>query len=343
MIVIAGLSLKNLNPRVWDPRSEHYLSDLGAIMVSYAGFHTMRKARNEAMEKGLHEFLGAPRSTSVYLDNGAFYFLKRKGEIPVDEYNEFVSNAQPDWYPVPREYIPSPSMCRTTHLRYYEKTMEANLAYQEDGYVPVIHVGRALHKYLDSVKASEQLMAKSAFAIGGIVPNLLRAPKAVSYDQVLKGLWKVRRELTEKKLHVFGMGGTATIHLAALMGFDSVDSSGWRNRAARGIVQLPGTGDRIIAELGNWRGRRVDNREEAILTRCKCPTCVKCGTEGLKRSGSLGFCNRATHNLWVLLKEARWVEERLEKGNYEQYYRRRLDNTVYLPLIESTLLDQNAK
>ena len=35
------------------------------------------------------------------------------------------------------------------------------------------------------------------------------------------------------------------------MGVDSVDSSGWRNRAPRGIMQLPGSGDRMVAELGS--------------------------------------------------------------------------------------------
>jgi hypothetical protein len=50
-----------------------------------------------------------------------------------------------------------------------------------------------------------------------------------------------------------------------------------------------------------------------------------------------GFCNRATHNLWVLLEEARWVEDRLVSGTYRESYKDRLDNTIYKPLIEKAV------
>lgn len=37
--VVAGLSLRNLHPRVWDPQSPYYLPELRAVMVSYADFN----------------------------------------------------------------------------------------------------------------------------------------------------------------------------------------------------------------------------------------------------------------------------------------------------------------
>ncbi len=75
MLVVAGLSLKNLQPSVWDTNSPFHLPDLRAVMVSYADFHRMPARRRAAMERGLHEYLGIPEETKVYLDNGAFYFL----------------------------------------------------------------------------------------------------------------------------------------------------------------------------------------------------------------------------------------------------------------------------
>jgi len=57
----------------------------------------------------------------------------------------------------------------------------------------------------------------------------------------------------------------------------------------------------------------------------------------LKAGGLKGFCNRATHNLWVLLGEARWMEKHLRADTYAKNYRRRLDNSIYLPLIEKVL------
>lgn len=181
-------------------------------------------------------------------------------------------------------------------------------------------------------------MPKPAIALGAIVPNLLRAPKAIPYQHVLESLWRARDAFATKQLHVFGVGGTATLHLAGLMGFDSLDSSGWRNRAARGIVQLPGKGDRVLADLGSWQGRRPSKDELELLEQCCCPACHQHGLNGLKIPGIAGFCNRATHNLWVLLEEADWIQKRLGTGIYENEFRHRLDNSVYLPLIERVLV-----
>jgi 7-cyano-7-deazaguanine tRNA-ribosyltransferase len=167
--------------------------------------------------------------------------------------------------------------------------------------------------------------------------NLLRAPKAVPYHQVLSSLIHIRRTLANKEMHVFGIGGTATLHLAALLGVDSVDSSGWRNHAARGIVQLPGSGDRMVADLGSWRGRQLSSQEHEMLINCPCPACAHDGLEGILAKRIEGFCNRATHNLWVLLEEARWVEDHLTSGTYEDNYEDRVDNSIYKRLIQKAV------
>jgi 7-cyano-7-deazaguanine tRNA-ribosyltransferase len=122
--------------------------------------------------------------------------------------------------------------------------MEMNLAYQHDGYIPVIHISRFLTEYNAAVKEQQDLSLKPTIALGGIIPNLLRASKALPYKEILDSLKHVRQTFADKEIHVFGVGGTATLHLAKLLGMNSADSSGWRNRAARGIVQLPGSGDR---------------------------------------------------------------------------------------------------
>lgn len=338
MLVVAGLSLKNLQPRVWDPGSRYYLQDLRAVMVSYADLHRMPTRKRAAMEQGLHTYLGISEEKRVYLDNGAFYFLSRGGETPAEEYEEFVNRAKPDWYPVPRDYIPAPAMTLGEQKVCFDRTMRVNLAYEHDGYVPVMHVGRFLDDYVVGIGANLKLSEKRHIALGGIVPNLLRKPKAVPYQTVLDALMHVRRAFADKEVHVFGIGGTATLHLAALLGVDSVDSSGWRNRAARGIVQLPGSGDRMVAELGSWRGRMLSEQEWEALRACPCPACELYGLKGLAASRIEGFCNRATHNLWVLLEEARWIADHLESGTYRERYKDRLNNSVYSRLIDKVVM-----
>jgi 7-cyano-7-deazaguanine tRNA-ribosyltransferase len=337
MLIVAGLSLKNLHPRVWDPNSAHFLPSLRAVMVSYGEFHQMPRQMKKAKEFGLREYLGVPDNMDVYLDNGAFYFLRTGDRAERKHYQDFVEKAKPDWYPMAFDVIPTPHMSNLRQRLCFNRTMNANRAYTHDGYVPVIHVSRMLDKYVSAILRNPKLAAKDRIALGAIVPNLLRAPKALSYDTVLENLSRVRSAFSDKTLHIFGIGGTATSHLAALLDIDSVDSSGWRNRAARGIVQLPGSGDRMVASLGKWRGREPSAREWEKFRRCHCPVCRLSGLRGLKASGLRGFCNRATHNLWVLLDEARWLEKHLRANTYADNYRRRLDNSTYLPLIKKAL------
>jgi 7-cyano-7-deazaguanine tRNA-ribosyltransferase len=248
-----------------------------------------------------------------------------------------VSQAKPDWWPIPRDYIPTPRMTIEEQRGRLRQTMDVNLAYSRDGYVPVIHVSQLIDEYIAEVRSHDGLLAKPAIAVGGLVPQLLRAVQARPYQEILDNVFQVRRTFGGKKLHLFGIGGTATLHLAALVGVDSVDSTGWRNRAARGIVQLPGSGDRSVADLGKWRGRPPNPAEWETLRSCSCPACQSDGLDGLKSDGIAGFCHRATHNLWTLLEEARWIEDQLAAGTYAEQYRKRLDNSIYLPLVEKAV------
>ncbi|MGI8687871.1 MAG: hypothetical protein ACR2M3_04755 [Thermomicrobiales bacterium] len=221
--------------------------------------------------------------------------------------------------------------------------MDVNRTYATNGAVPVIHISRVLDEYIAATRNDECLMTKPALALGGIVPNLLRTPKAMRYGEVLQGLIDVRHTFAAQILHVFGIGGTATIHLATILGMDSADSSGWRNRAARGIVQLPGSGDRLVSDLGKWRGREPSATEWEILAACPCPACQTNGVHGLRATKLAGFCNRATHNLWVLLREADEVLARLTDDTYASWYEQHLDNSTYLPLIRQSLASALAK
>lgn len=337
MEVVVGLSLKNLKPRFWQLDSPYYLPQVKAVMVSYAEFDAMQARRRKAMERGLHAYLGVPQSVSIYLDNGSFNFQRRGKQVPEDEYQAFVRAAQPDWYAVPQDFIPSPAMTDAEQRRCVVQTMQMNRAYSFDGFVPVMHVSRLLDDYVEQFQEHPELAEKRGLAIGGIVPNLLRAPKAMPYPAVLHGLQQVRQVFAGKELHLFGVGGTATLHLAALLGIDSVDSSGWRNRAARGIVQLPGRGDRLVAELGSWRGREPDDQEWKLLAACRCPACQRYGIKGLQESKIGGFCNRATHNLWTLIRESEAVEHHLTEGTYEDWYKKHIENSIYKPLIDFAL------
>lgn len=160
MEVVAGLSLKNLQPRVWDPESPFYLPGLTAIMVSYADFKLMRSRRRAAMRHGLRDYLGVPSHISIYLDNGAYYFATNSGEPTSEEYRRFVRRAKPDWRPIRFDAIPTPQMAWQTQAACFRKTMAINRSYQHDGYVPVVHVGRYLTRYIDEIERRPRLAKK---------------------------------------------------------------------------------------------------------------------------------------------------------------------------------------
>lgn len=335
MEIVAGLNLVSINPRVWDSNSDYYLSQLDAVMASYAQFHKNQSLFRKSQKNGLHNCLGIPRDVKIYLDNGAFKFSRIGDEVPRDEYIEFVKSAKPDWHVIPQDYIPSPHMSYYKQNKCLEKTMAVNQEFSYDGYVPILHVSRCLNKYIRLFNEDEKLRKKPTIAIGGIVPNLLRAPKAMSTKKILESIIKVRETFATQKLHLFGVGGTSTLHVAALLKMDSVDSMGWRSRAARGLIQLPGIGDRSVAKLGNWKVREPNQQELDVLKKCKCPACKLHGVEGLQKNLTFGFCNRATHNLWTLLEENRMIQEHLKAGTYEEWYKDHLHNSIYRPIIDN--------
>ena len=310
-------------------------------MVSYADFHQYPAVKRRAMQKGLHEALGIPKVVKIYLDNGAFYFSSRGIILNPRDYEEFAEGAQPDWKSVPQDFIPTPKMGIAAQRKCLSKTMRVNNAYEHDGFVPIIHISKVLTEYIKAIKANRRLAAKPDIALGAIVPQLLRMPKAQPYEHTLNHIREVRQSFKNKKLHLFGVGGTATLHLAALLEMDSVDSSGYRNRAARGIIQLPGSGERTAIELGSWRGRPVSAREWKKLRSCSCPACLAGGKKGLSALGVEGFRNRATHNLWTVLEEADWVETRLQNNTYTAAYVHHLDNSVYRRLIDYVVKKEN--
>lgn len=156
-------------------------------MVSYADFHRKPSQRREAMRAGVRAHLGIPKRVAVYLDNGAFFFSAQEGRASLTEYEEFVEAARPDWCPIPRDYIPAPSMSPEEQRACFDRTMRVNHQYGHNGYVPVVHIGPYLTQYTERITADDRLAEKKGVALGGIVPNLLRKARAMPYGEINAG------------------------------------------------------------------------------------------------------------------------------------------------------------
>ena len=339
MEVVAGLSLKNLRPRVWDPQSREQVPALRAVMLSFDELRRRPELCLKAKESGLHSVLGlsgdsGPPGTRLrlFLDNGAFACLRRGDEPATEEFVAFVREVRPDWYPVPADYIPLPSFSRQRQKRLFEKTVTVLDTHSNDGFCPVIHPGPWLGGYLAAISRLKQTRQ---LAIGGLVPHLLNSPGA-QRRETIKMLCRVRREFSGK-IHAFGIGGIVTLHLAAAIGIDSVDSSGWRQRAARGLILLRGRGERQAVKLGTWKGRKLSRDEWSELDGCRCPSCRRRESGGLRDHGVEGFAHRAVHNLYVLLAEAILINRHLTEGDFPAWTSGRLGSHPMSDLVKTAM------
>jgi 7-cyano-7-deazaguanine tRNA-ribosyltransferase len=331
--VVAGLSLKNWRPRVWDRSSPEFVPRLTAVMLSFDEIRRRPVLHRRAVAEGLGAVLGRDEaSLRVYVDNGAFACLGRGDEPDVEGFRRFVGAVRPAWYPVPADYIPRPTDSEPRQRVLFERTLAVMRAHAGDGYCPVIHTGPWLDRYLEALR---ELGLDRHLAVGGLVPHLLNSPGA-QRRRTIGLLRRVRREFPGR-IHAFGIGGIVTLHLAAALGFDSADSSGWRHRAARGLVILRGRGERLAVKLGSWLGRPLTTADRDELRHCRCPACRARGAEALTRTGIEGFAARAVHNLTILLDEAALIDSHLAKGDFARWSPRRVAGNRMADLVTYAL------
>lgn len=326
MEVVAGLSLKNLRPRVWDRRSPEFVPRLRAVMLSFDEFRRRPATHRLALAGGFAAVLGEGegQGVRVFLDNGAFSCLLRGTEPAIEEFRAFVRATSPAWYPVPADFIPRPTDSQRRQRTLFDRTIAVLEAHAEDGFCPVVHAGPWLDRYMEAL---HRLGRTRQLAIGGLVPHLLNSAGAQRREMICK-LRRVKKDFPGS-IHAFGVGGIVTLHLAAALGVDSADSSGWRQRAARGLVVLRGRGERQAVKLGSWKGRAPDEVERGELARCRCPSCRRLGPEGMTAVGVEGFAHRGVHNLWTLLEESALINRHLARGDFPSWSTRRVrDNRM---------------
>jgi hypothetical protein len=342
MEIVAGLTLKNLRPRVWDPLSPDHVPGLTAVMLSFNEFRYRPALLRQAISAGLTSILFAGRGNvtrppKFFLDNGAFACLRRGDEPLTKEYTEFVAATRPAWYPVPADFIPLPSYSRERQRQLFKRTIAVLQENHGDGFCPVVHPGPWLDRYMEVL---HRLGQTKQLAIGGLVPHLLNSAGA-QRRQTIRMIGRIRREFPGR-IHAFGIGGIVTLHLAAALGIDSLDSSGWRQRAARGLINLRGRGDRQTVKLGSWKGRALTGAEWAELARCRCPACRNSGTGALRRRGMEGFTARATHNLTMLLHEADLIRRHLRAGDCTIWSPKRIGSNRLADLVRMALDEANS-
>jgi tRNA-guanine family transglycosylase len=114
-------------------------------------------------------------------------------------------------------------------------------------------------------------------------------PIRTDYEKVTK-LILAARQVTDKHLHVYGLGGIVYQPLLLYLGVDSFDSSAFIRSAGNRNYLIPGFG-----------GEELHNIEELEHLPCSCPVCSARTYDEIRADRDL----LTQHNLWSLITELR--------------------------------------
>ena len=300
-------------PKPW----KHF--SLDGVMVNAYEILGKMKAKNEVRKKGIHRYLEF--KGPIMMDSGGFQFMKKK-ELDIDPKKilKLYEESKPN-FGVILDHPLSPGLSRKEKMDRWFKTltntriMVANHNTDSIKLVPAVH-GHKLDEIKWFLQKLERISVFDFLGIGSLVPSVFNIKGAGGITNVVGIVNFVREKLPDRRIHVFGVGSTRTMHLMFYAGADSIDSSGWRSKAAYGAIQLPGTGDRYITPRKRHKPYRdLSEVEIEILAQCECPVCKEEGLEKLKTS----FTARAIHNAWTFQKEVEKARELIKMNEYENY------------------------
>lgn len=269
----------------------------------------------------------------LFLDSGAFTARQQGITLERNHVVKIQELFMPD-KAVPLDHPFAPGMSVSTMSKMWEKTKENVIFWQtstklQDRLVPVLHAW-GKQSCVKNLQWLERKADTDTIMLGSLVnPSFSdysgffgdRQPRKELIDMISLGIEAVRR-YTDFKVHVTGFGSSPlSLHLAYYLGADSIDSAGYRRKAAYGKIILPGTGERHISNRSvSFGNSRIDDSLDLMwLNKCNCPVCStnpKLLLEDWKA--------RAVHNEFVIKLEWQMAQDLLKIGEdaYETYLER---------------------
>lgn len=309
---------------------KHFKVD-GILMNAYDFMQHPTKFE-EVKKRKIHDFLGY--EGPVIMDSGGFLFMKKKRvDVTAKQIISFYEESKPNFgvvldHPIIPTLSSKESMRRRLKTLSNTRIMMNNRITKNPVLIPVIHGydSNDIRWYLKKLK---KISSFPIYGIGSLVPSLYNVRGVGGILNVMKVISEVRRQVPNAKLHVFGTGGTLTMHLMYYAGADSLDSSAWRTKAAFGAIQMAGMGDRWITKAIRKKPYPQLSREEKKeLENCHCPICKRHGFEGLQKK----FSARALHNAWVHQQEVRKARKLIRENRYEKYVANIMKKTSFASL-----------
>lgn len=335
--------LPSAQPHIWN----HF--DIETIMVSAYEIIRNRKVYEEICEKGIHKYLGF--DGLVIMDSGGFSFQKKDSlEVDPEDILELYEISKPD-LGVVLDHPLNPLENEMKNKDRWMKTLQNSDLMLKNGKIPLIPVvhGYSLEDLRNSCNDIKKIHENPPIiGLGSIVPLIFKCRGSKKFKNsvnfIIDSVRMVRKEFPDSLLHVFGIGSAKSMHLMYSLGVDSLDSMGWRLKAAYGCIQLPGVGDRYPLNKNNGRPS-LSKDDKKLLDLCECPICrYKSLKEKIEVLDS-DFKSRAIHNAWVFMRERDlyyeklldgscfdFCNERLKKGFFSKHFNYALQEVVHQKL-----------
>lgn len=305
--------------------------EIDALLINAYDFLNRKHNRLLDEDISLKDYLNFDRP--VMMDSGGFYFSKRD-EIDVNpldilevQYKSNVDISVVLDHPI-NPKLNSPLKRMNMTLKNTEVMFEAlnqNDFDNQINLIPVIHGYdiQSLNYFVDNLeKLGEKFNIElDAVGIGSLAPlsqrSDIRLSTIISY---------VRERFPSSHLHCFSLGSSLMMLVAFMNGADTVDTQGWIINAVYRSINMPGIGaiklrlkdkeenEKLFNRNFNKLSEHLDYLEENESFKPLYPL-----EDLIDLPNESRLHNRALHNLYVYVYEAKMVREALKKDFFDEF------------------------
>ncbi len=274
-----------------------------------------KEIRQKILTEGIHQYLNY--SGIVATDSGAFQqymYNEDKLNISADEIENFQEKVNTDFaviLDIPVQLSDPYEVAKNKVLTTVERAKENIKRRRNENchWFGPIHGAR----YLDLIELSTKEMSKLNFdiyAIGGLVKTFLD----YRFDIAIQNLLTVKESLiSNKPVHMFGLGLPQFFSLAVACGCDLMDSAAYILYAKKNRYFTLSTGTKNLEELYEFP--------------CHCPICSEYTPQEIKSfDEELKTELLAKHNLFLSFSELRTIRQAIREGNLWELVELRIRN-----------------
>ncbi len=293
------------------------LKDIGAQSVftnAYIIYQNL-DLREKVLKEGVHQHLKF--DGIIATDSGAFqkyFYNKTHLEINAVDIEEFQEDIGSDFLVILDEPVQPDDDYETTKIKIDTTIQRAkdNVTRRKR---PSSHWFGPIHgvKYPDLLKTCTLEMSKldfGVYAIGGLVKLFLN----YRFELVIKALLCVKKNIVSNKpIHMFGLGLPQFFSLAVACGCDLMDSAAYILFAKENRYFTLSTGTRKLEDLDEFP--------------CHCPICCEYVPNEIKKfDDEIRTELIAKHNLYLSFSELRTIRQAIKEGNLWELVEQRIRN-----------------